>query len=67
MNLIIAQNLQLALLEYLMKQPYQQVAGLIQQMQRLQPAPSQGAEIPSAPPGKNGKEAEDTEKKTAEA
>lgn len=54
MNLIITQPLQLIVIEYLTKQPYKDVAGLIQQMQRLQPQPLNP--IPAAPvdAAKNG-------------
>ena len=65
MNLIIGQPLQMAMIEYLTKQPYKDVAGVIQQMQRLQPAPAvMKAENPVV---ENGKEAEGADKKTAEA
>lgn len=47
MNLIISQPLQLIIIEYLTTQPYKDVAGLIQQMQRLQPQP---ANLPAPDP-----------------
>lgn len=54
MNLIISQPLQLITIEYLKKQPYEDVAGLITQLQRLQPQPTNL--IPADPVGvaKNG-------------
>lgn len=65
MNLLISQPLQLIIVEYLMKQSYKDVAGLIQQLQRLQPAPTA---LPVAPPPeKNGEAPKETDKKTAEA
>ena len=70
MNLIIGQSLQMAMIEYLMKQPYKDVAGLIQQMQRLQPAPPAQAGnkiLDPTPVVENGEKSEVTVGRPTEA
>lgn len=65
MNLIISQPLQLIIIEYLTSQPYKDVAGLIAQLQRLQPAQTAPMVLPG--PGSNGKDEEAIEENKEKA
>ena len=67
MNLIISQPLQLITIQYLQKQPYEDVAGLIQQLQRLQPAPpaQAGGKILDPAAENNGEKSKDADLKKA--
>lgn len=66
MNLVISQQLAQATVDYLVKRPYGEVAGLIQQLTRLMPHDAKPA-APTTPPeaqtgSDNGASAEESEK-----
>jgi len=65
MNLIISQPLQLITIEYLKKQPYEDVAGLIAQLQRLQPQPGNLIPADPVPASKNGEKEKESTPATA--